>query len=118
MRMRRLAIVFVIALLAFEAEAQRRRTPKRPAGAKKPDKGADYYKILGVPRSADDRAIKKAFRKLSVEWHPDKNPDRKEEAEEVRLMLPLLLAAAALTHTHQLKLRAVQPGCTARTRSD
>lgn len=86
MRMRQLATVLVITLLALEAEAQRRRTPKRPAGAKKPDKGADYYKILGVPRSADDRAIKKAFRKLSVEWHPDKNPDRKEEAEEVRLM--------------------------------
>ena len=43
---------------------------------------ADYYKILGVPRSADDRQIKKAFRKLSVQWHPDKNPDNKEEAEE------------------------------------
>ena len=39
-------------------------------------------KILGVPRSADDKALKKAFRKLSVKWHPDKNPDNKEEAEE------------------------------------
>jgi curved DNA-binding protein CbpA len=35
-----------------------------------------------VPRSADDRAIKKAFRKLSIQWHPDKNPDNKEEAQE------------------------------------
>ena len=35
-----------------------------------------------MPRSADDRAIKKAFRKLSIQWHPDKNPDNKEEAQE------------------------------------
>ncbi|KAF9201019.1 hypothetical protein BGZ49_008755 [Haplosporangium sp. Z 27] len=31
----------------------------------------DYYKILGVPRSATDREIKKAFRKLALQWHPD-----------------------------------------------
>ena len=35
-----------------------------------------------MPRSADVKDIKKAFRKLSLQWHPDKNPDNKEEAEE------------------------------------
>ena len=55
------------------------RRPQRPAAA---PAGADYYKILGVKRSASDREIKKAFRKLSLKWHPDKNePDMKEEAE-------------------------------------
>ena len=34
----------------------------------------DYYKILGIPRDADEKAIKKAFRKLAREYHPDMNP--------------------------------------------
>lgn len=41
----------------------------------------DYYKILGVQRNADENQIKKAFKKLSIKYHPDKNKDRKEWAK-------------------------------------
>lgn len=43
---------------------------------------ADYYDVLGVERNADGATIKKAYRKLAVQWHPDKNPDNPEAAEK------------------------------------
>jgi len=38
----------------------------------------DYYKTLGVQKDASPDAIKKAFRKLAMEYHPDRNPDNKD----------------------------------------
>ena len=41
----------------------------------------DYYDVLGVPRDADDAAIKKAFRRLAREFHPDVSSDPEAEAK-------------------------------------
>jgi molecular chaperone DnaJ len=38
----------------------------------------DYYEILGVDRSADEATLKKAYRKLAMSYHPDRNPDNAE----------------------------------------
>ena len=61
-----LLLIFLLAVLTTLAHAKEE---------------TDYYKILGVKRGATEDHIKKAFKKLAVRFHPDKNQDNPEEAK-------------------------------------
>ena len=44
----------------------------------------DYYRILGVPRQANDKEIRTAYRRLTRQYHPDVNPDDPEAARRFK----------------------------------
>ena len=49
----------------------------------------DYYEVLGLQKGASDNDIKKAFRKMAMKYHPDKNPGDKVAEENLRKSMKL-----------------------------
>ena len=63
----------------------------------------DYYEVLGVPKDADDAAIKKAYRQLAKKYHPDMNPGDKEaeiKFKEASEAYAVLSDAETVSYTH------------------
>ena len=44
----------------------------------------DYYEVLGVPRDAAEADLKKAYRRVAMKHHPDRNPDNKESEDKFK----------------------------------
>ncbi|XP_047159879.1 dnaJ protein P58IPK homolog [Vigna umbellata] len=58
-----------------------REAVMRAEKALKISKRKDHYKTLGISKTASAADIKRAYKKLALQWHPDKNVDKREEAE-------------------------------------
>ncbi|EMD00163.1 hypothetical protein BAUCODRAFT_30635 [Baudoinia panamericana UAMH 10762] len=71
----------------------------------KQSKQKDYYKVLGVPRDADERDIKKAFRRLTKEHHPDKAAQKGVSPEEAQKKMSAINEAYEVLSDAELKER-------------
>ncbi|RDX61058.1 DnaJ-like subfamily B member 4, partial [Mucuna pruriens] len=64
--------------------------------------GVDYYNVLKVGRNVTEDDLKKAYRKLAMKWHPDKNPTNKKEAEANFKTISEAYEARNLSHRFSL----------------
>jgi DnaJ-domain-containing protein 1 len=60
-----------------------------PPAENVPDQQTNYYAVLGVSRKANQATIRKAFRQMSLKYHPDRNQNNPEEAQQKQIAITL-----------------------------
>ena len=65
----------------------------------------DYYKLLGVSKDASEKEIKKAFRKLAIKYHPDKNPDPEARKKFEKIANGELCIEICFRHYNSLRIK-------------
>lgn len=63
----------------------------------------DYYEVLGVDRNVEKAQLKKAYRKVAMKYHPDRNPDNPEAEENLRRQ-PKPMRCSMMTKSGQLMI--------------
>merc|ERR1719330_1256183 len=85
---------------ALEKDEGFSRAKEGMAKAQKLQKQAgkrDYYKILGVKRTATEKEIKKAYKKLAMQWHPDKFQEEEDKKKAEKKFMDIAAAKEVLT---------------------
>ena len=70
----------------------------------------DYYEVLGVDSSASDQEVKKAFRRIAMKYHPDRNPDDQKADEKFKEALINLSTAYMKANNFDKAFETLQAG--------
>lgn len=80
------AFVALVAVLAVLAAATGGVAARRGGAGGSDTDSEDLYKVMGLQRSATQKEVKSAYRKLAVQYHPDKHPPEEKEEWEARFI--------------------------------